>query len=132
MHRQALRLLLLLAGFVFLGLAVIGTILPIMPTVPFLLLAIACFSRSSESMHQWILDWPVLGNELRVWEEQGAISIRAKVWTGVVMIGLVAIPMFFRSIAILWKVAALVVTIGVLGFVWSRPPPADPGPADDD
>lgn len=123
MHRQALRLLLLVTGFVFLGLAVVGTILPIMPTVPFLLVAIACFSRSSESMHQWILNWPVVGVELRVWEEQGAISIRAKLWTTVVMVGLVAIPMFFRSIAIPWKIAALVVTVAVVGFVWSRPRP---------
>lgn len=125
MHRQALRLLLFLTGFVFLVLAVVGTILPIMPTVPFLLVAIACFSRSSERMHQWILDWPVVGEELRVWEEQGAISKRAKIWTACVMVGLVAIPMFFRSIALLWKVAALIVTVAVIGFVWSRPRPKD-------
>lgn len=122
-HRHALRVILLILGFAFLGLAVIGTLLPIMPTVPFLLLAIWCFSRSSERMHQWILNLPTVGVELRAWEEEGAISKRAKIWTTVVMIGLVAIPMWFRALAIWVKLMALVVTIVVLVFVLSRPRP---------
>ena len=122
-HRHALRVILLILGFAFLGLAVIGTLLPIMPTVPFLLLAIWCFSRSSERMHQWILNLPTVGVELRAWEEEGAISKRAKIWTTVVMIGLVAIPMWFRELAIWVKLMALVVTIVVLVFVLSRPRP---------
>ena len=125
-HRHALRVILLFLGFVFLGLAVIGTLLPIMPTVPFLLLAIWCFSRSSERMHQWILNLPTVGVELRAWEEEGAISKRAKIWTTVVMIGLVAIPMWFRELALWVKLMALVVTIAVLAFVLSRPKPKSP------
>lgn len=123
MHRQAIRALLFLLGFVFLALAVVGTLLPIMPTVPFLLLAIWCFSRSSERMHQWILNLPTVGVELRAWEEEGAISNRAKMWTTVVMIGLVAIPMWFRVLALWVKLVAFLVTILVLAFVLSRPKP---------
>lgn len=125
-HRHALRVILLFLGFLFLGLAVIGTLLPIMPTVPFLLLAIWCFSRSSERMHQWILNLPTVGVELRAWEEEGAISNRAKIWTTVVMIGLVAIPMWFRELALWVKLMALVVTVLVLAFVLSRPKPKSP------
>ena len=117
-----------------LGWAVMGTLRPIRRMGPCLLGAMGCFSRSSKRMHGWSLEWPVVGEELRVWEDQGAISTRAKLWTTVVMIGLVAIPMFFRSIAVLWKVAAMVVTVAVVGFVWSRPKPrpTDTKPSDGD
>jgi len=123
LHRHALRVVLLIFGFVFLALAVVGTLLPIMPTVPFLLLAIWCFSRSSERMHHWILNLPKVGAELRAWEEQGAISKHAKVWCAIVMIGLVALPMLFRDLALWVKLAAWTITVLVLVFVWSRPLP---------
>jgi len=126
LHRHALRVVLYILGFAFLALAIVGTLLPIMPTVPFLLLAIWCFARSSERMHQWVLNLPTLGVELRAWEEEGAISKRAKWWCAVVMIGLVAIPMWFREIAIWVKLMALVVTVAVLLFVLSRPKPKAP------
>ena len=57
---MAFRVLLFVFGFAFLALAVIGALLPIMPTVPFMLLAIWCFARSSERMHQWILNLPII------------------------------------------------------------------------
>lgn len=123
MHRQAIRAVLFLIGFAFLALAVIGTLLPIMPTVPFLLLAIWCFARSSERMHQWILNLPTVGVELRAWEEEGAISTRAKIWTAVIMIGLIAIPMWLRPLALWVKLAAVLLTALVLGFILTRPKP---------
>ncbi|MDA0667194.1 MAG: YbaN family protein [Planctomycetota bacterium] len=123
MHRQAIRALLFLLGFAFLALAVVGTLLPIMPTIPFLLLAIWCFARSSERMHQWILNLPTVGVELRAWEKEGAISNRAKIWATVVMIGLVAIPICFRPLALWVKLVAFLVTLLVLAFILSRPKP---------
>lgn len=123
MHRQAIRVVLLLTGFAFLALAVIGTILPVMPTVPFLLLAIWCFARSSERMHQWVLNLPTLGPELRAWEEEGAISKRAKIWTTLVMTGLVATPMLLRDVPWWAKLLAVLITVAVLAFVLSRPRP---------
>ncbi len=51
-------------GFLFLALAVIGTLLPIMPTVPFLLLAGFCFSRSSERFDNWFKSTKIYQNNL--------------------------------------------------------------------
>jgi uncharacterized protein len=48
------RIALLLAGFVALGLSVVGAILPIMPATPFILLAVYCFARSSARWHAWL------------------------------------------------------------------------------
>lgn len=66
-----LRGLLLVAGWISLVLGVIGIILPLLPTAPFLLLAIACFSRSSESMVRRIYALPMVGRYLRDWQEEG-------------------------------------------------------------
>lgn len=66
-----LRGLLLIAGWISLLLGVIGIILPLLPTAPFLLLAIACFSRSSESMVRRMYALPMVGRYLRDWQEEG-------------------------------------------------------------
>lgn len=57
----------------------IGAFLPIMPTVPFLLVAVFCFARSNPEWEQRILDHPVWGPQVRDWQERRAISRRAKV-----------------------------------------------------
>lgn len=121
--KHVLRTLLLAGGFLFLLLAVIGTILPVMPTVPFLLLSMACFSRSSERMHQWILNWPAIGPELRAWEEQGAISKKGKIWSTLVLVALGIVPMLLRDIALWMKIAAVAMVVGVILFLLTRPLP---------
>lgn len=121
--KHVLRSLLLAGGFLFLLLAVIGTLLPVMPTVPFLLLSLACFSRSSERMHQWILGWPGIGPELKAWEEQGAISKRGKVWSTSVLLLLGAVPMVLRDIALWMKVVSVVIVLAVIVFLLTRPAP---------
>ncbi len=54
MKKHILRFLLNLSGFLCLILAVIGIVLPLLPTVPFVLLAAICFTQSSPRFHQWL------------------------------------------------------------------------------
>jgi uncharacterized membrane protein YbaN (DUF454 family) len=72
------RHLYLTAGLVSVGLGAIGAFLPIMPTVPFLLLAVYCFARSNPEWERRILDHPHWGPQLVDWRERRAISRRAK------------------------------------------------------
>lgn len=74
----ASRALFLVLGLFFTGLGFVGAFLPVLPTVPFLILAAACFTRSSARLERWLLDHPQFGPLLRDWRERGAIPVRAK------------------------------------------------------
>lgn len=62
-------------GFVIVG--VVGIVLPLVPTTPFLLLALMCFSRSSTRFHDWLYHHPTLGVILREWRENRRIPPQA-------------------------------------------------------
>ncbi len=65
-------------GLLSVALALIGAVLPIMPTVPFLLLAVYFFARSNPEWEQRILDHPTWGPQVRDWRERRAISRKSK------------------------------------------------------
>jgi hypothetical protein len=69
-----------LLGMLFLALGFIGALLPIMPTVPFVLVAAACFARSSPKMHRWMRQHRRFGRTIRNWEKNRCVSRRMKVW----------------------------------------------------
>lgn len=65
-------------GLVCVALGFIGAFLPVLPTTPFLILAAACFARSSPRLEGWLLSHPRFGPLLRAWRERGAIPRKAK------------------------------------------------------
>ena len=74
-----LRYVYLIVGLIAVALGVIGIILPIVPTTPFLILALACFSKSSPRLHQWLIRHPWVGPTLQQWQTQRSIPARVKV-----------------------------------------------------
>ena len=65
-------------GFAFLAAGVAGIFLPLLPATPFVLLAAACFARSSEKWHRWMLANDTFGPMIRNWEKNRCISCRVK------------------------------------------------------
>ena len=75
-----MRFLLLALGWLSLTVGVIGAFLPVMPTVPFLLIAVWAFARSSPRLGARIMRNPTFGPQLRAWRKRGVIGRKAKIW----------------------------------------------------
>ena len=103
-----MRLLYRVLGYIAVALGAIGAFLPIMPTVPFLLLAVYFFARSNPELEQKILDHPHWGPQVKDWRERRAISRSSKTMAiGAMTVGAVVTwytlgaPWYYISLAIL-------------------------------
>ncbi len=73
------KILYLCAGFLLVGLATLGVVLPLLPTTPLLLLAAWCFANSSEKHHRWLVEHRVFGPIIQEWQENRRIPKKAKI-----------------------------------------------------
>lgn len=77
------------AGTFFLALGAAGTVVPLLPTTPFLLLTAYCYSRSSKRLQNWLYTHPRFGPVLNDWEQHRSLSRKTKtigisaVWIGI-------------------------------------------------
>lgn len=107
-----MRPLYLAGGIVAVGLAAVGAFLPIMPTVPFLLVAVFCFARSNPAWEARILAHPHWGPQVRDWRERRAISRRAKVMAIGAMSAGVLFTWFTLGVPWVWLSVAILVICG--------------------
>lgn len=104
--------LLFILGFLSLILGVVGVVLPILPTTPFLLLSAYCFSRSSEKFHKFILENKVFGQYIRDYNEKKGITLKNKIIAlSVLTIGISY--SFYKVPNIYMRIMLIVVFIGV-------------------
>ena len=68
------------AGVTCVGLGGLGVVLPGLPTTPFVVLAAACFARSSPRLHGWLLDHRLFGPLIRDFQAGRGVSLRIKAW----------------------------------------------------
>lgn len=115
-----MRALWLALGGLFLGLGLLGVVLPVLPTTPFLLLAAGCFARSSPRLHGWLLGHPIFGPPIQNWEENGAISRRAKQMAVGSMAAVWGVSIFAGLPWSALIVQTVLIAIGA-GFVLTRP-----------
>jgi uncharacterized protein len=110
-----------LAGLCLL-LAAVGLVLPIVPTVPFLLAAAWAAARSSPRLHHWLLTHKRFGPYLRDWNEAGVVPRRAK-WFGTAMMGgsAASMPVFIPAEWGLIVVVPAAGMVAVLVWLWRRP-----------
>ncbi len=103
--------LFIILGFLFLGIAVVGIVLPILPTVPFLLLTSFFFVRGSDRVNDWFVNTKVYQKHLIVFKEKGGLSLKAKL--------LILIPVYVILMALFFAkdILAMRITIVVLLLV---------------
>ncbi|MDT8345244.1 MAG: YbaN family protein [Thermohalobaculum sp.] len=73
-----MRMIWTIAGGMAFAAGVVGAFLPLLPTVPLMLLAAFCFARGSQRFHDWLVHRSRFGPGIRDWRERGAIGRRAK------------------------------------------------------
>ncbi len=104
---------LIIIGFFFVGIGIIGIFLPLLPTTPFFLLAAVCFARSSERFHNWLLNHRLFGRYVKGYQGKERIPAKIKIfticllWVTIVFSGII----FFRELYI--RVILFFIAIGV-------------------
>ncbi|WP_411351806.1 YbaN family protein [Leisingera aquaemixtae] len=107
-------------GLCCVALAIIGIVLPLLPTVPFLLLAAFFFANSSDRLHNWIVAHNVFGPMILDWRERGAIRPGAKKAATVSIAAVFGLSLLLGAPGHILGIQAVVLT-AVLTFIWSRP-----------
>ena len=113
----------IISGSIALGLGTLGMFLPLLPTVPFLLLAASCYLKGSPRLYQWLLSHRYFGKIIKDYKENKVIPRKAKISTIVLLWISISISIYLISILwirVLLFVIATGVTIHVLSFKSSR------------
>jgi len=120
MTPKALHWLYIAVGWICTTLGIVGAFVPVMPTTPFLLVALWAFSKSSPRLQQWLIDHPRYGPTLRDWHEHGAIRRSIKVVAICAMAASVVVVVWMTDNSLAISVHAAVVILTAL-FILSRP-----------
>lgn len=119
------RMLWLAAGGLSLAAGLVGLLLPLLPTVPFVLLAAFCFSRGSERCDRWICEHRHFGPMVRDWRAHRAVPLRGK-WMATVMMSISSVGALFL-VPMPWGAAPAVCCAAVAAWMWSLPNAAPRG-----
>ncbi len=112
--QRAVRALFMVAGTICLSLGAVGIFLPILPTTPFLLLAAACYMRSSERMHKWLLNNRWFGEYIKNYQAGRGIPMKTKIVAlAVLWAAIIYSTVFVVDEILIAQVALLAIAMGV-------------------
>lgn len=121
----AIRVVFATVGVISLVIGIVGLFIPLVPTTVFLLVAAACFARSSERLHRWLLGQPMFGPMIATWQRSRAFP------PGIKRRALVAVAIAFAISIVLvdsWVLRAGLVGLGLtVSILIARIPTVDPG-----
>lgn len=115
------RIIFLSLGLLTTLLGFIGIFLPLLPTTPFLLLSAYFFSKSSETLHNWLINHKIFGPIIRDWRMYGIIRKRAKIISMILIVILFGYTMIFVKVKIIIKAVVLLIGLSVSTFIVTRP-----------
>ncbi|MEH6790367.1 YbaN family protein [Parasphingorhabdus sp.] len=116
------RQLYLAAGLISVALGGIGVVLPLLPTVPFMILAAFCFANSSPRLEAWLVDHHVFGGHIRNWRDRRAITRRGKWAATVAFAASCVIALLFVKLP--WNLIPIAAALISGSWIWTRNEPA--------
>ena len=119
-----IRSLLIAAGSISVALGIAGIFLPLLPTTPFLLLAAACYVRSSPRLYRWLMNHRWTGDYIRDYREKRGLPLRTKILTVLILWATVGWSAY--RISNPWLLALLTAVAVVIPIVILRLPTRQP------
>jgi len=113
------RTLYLIAGFASLVLGAIGAVLPLLPTVPFVILAAFCFARSSPALERRLIEHRIFGPHIVRWRTRGAISRRGKRAALIAFAVSIVLALLFSPLP--WSLLPIAAALIGGTWIWRRP-----------
>lgn len=111
------RRLLLILGTAFVVIGIIGVVIPVLPTTPFLLLAAACYIRSSERFYCWLVNNRFCGAYITNYLEGRGMSLQVKVFTVLLLWTAIITSIFVTAPNLAVKIVLIVVALGVTAHI---------------
>ena len=118
MRKRIKKYLLMFCGFLAMLLGIIGAVLPILPTTPFLILALACFAKSSPRFHQMLLNNRWFGSALQQWEQSRSISRSSKTKAMILIVVTFAVSIGVLQGRLQLQLGLLLLASILLTFMW--------------
>lgn len=113
MPEKLKRRLLIIAGTISTAIGIVGIFVPILPTTPLLLLAAACYLRSSQKFYNWLLNARFIGTYVRNYLQGRGMPLRIKIITIFILWATITCSIIFAVQGLIIRVILLLIAIGV-------------------
>ena len=120
-RRKISKLFFVLVGHLSLGLGLVGIVVPLLPTTPFLLLAAACYMRGSERLYNRLINHPLLGPYITSYREGKGIPIKLKGTLLVLIWITIPLSAIFLVQQLYLRLALLAIAMVVSAIIWRLP-----------
>ena len=117
MSSKLSRRLLIVAGTVFTATGIVGIFIPILPTTPFLLLAAACYIRSSERFYRWLLTNRLFGTYIRNYIEGRGMPLWIKIVTILLLWTTIGLSVSFATQNLALRIVLILIAVGVTAHI---------------
>jgi hypothetical protein len=109
------RVALITLGTLFVGIGLVGVVLPGLPTTPFMIMAAGCYVKSSQRLYRWVTDHPLFGTAVKRFLEERTISRRGRVASLGMMWIMIGLSVAFVLTGLTGRIAVL--ALGIIGTV---------------
>lgn len=117
----SVKYLLIMFGSLSLGIGILGAFLPILPTTPFMLLAAACFARSSDRLYQRLINDRTFGPMIVEWREHRSIPRKTKLISIALIAVTISLSITFAMPNIYGQIALALIGITTATFLYRLP-----------